>query len=95
MKYLWILFIAGQILNAGNMNYQQEIGLSEINRTVYSEHPTANQIYKTKAIECIAVYGFTKLVPELEKPILIMANVVVWGMIYSDYKRGIALRVNF
>ena len=40
MNYLWALFIAGQILSAGNMNYQQEAGYYEINHYVYSRHPS-------------------------------------------------------
>ncbi len=94
MKSLWILFIAGQILNAGNMNCQQQNGYYEIN-PIYGEHPSANQIYKIKALECIGLYGLTKVVPKYEKPMLIGANVIVWGMIYRDYKHGIALSVRW
>lgn len=90
MKYLWVLFIAGQILNAGNMNYQQQNGYYEIN-PIYGEHPSANQIYKIKALECVGLYGLTKIVPKYEKPMLVLANTVVWGMIYMDNKSGISL----
>jgi len=31
VKFLWALFIAGQIISAGNMNYQQEAGYYEYN----------------------------------------------------------------
>ena len=94
MKLLWLLFIAGQILNAGNMNYQQENGYYEIN-PIYGEHPSANEIYTIKAIECLGIYGLTKAIPEYEKPMLVVANMVVWGMIYTDKKNGIALSVRW
>jgi len=48
MNWLWALFIAGQILSAGNMNYQQEMGYWEIN-PIYEKHPSKQQVYFTKA----------------------------------------------
>lgn len=91
VKALWILFIAGQILNAGNMNYQQQNGYYEINDLVYGKHPSANEIYIIKTAECMAIYGATKVVPKYEKPILIVANIAVWGMIIRDKRSGIKL----
>lgn len=91
MRTLWILFIAGQILNAGNMNYQQQNGYYELN-PIYGKHPSANQIYKIKTLECIGLYGLTKALPRYKKHLLAGANMVVWGMIYYDNQsKGIAL----
>ena len=95
IKALWILFIVGQLFNAGNMNYQQQSGYYEENNFIYGKHPTAIHIYKIKAIECISLYGLTKAIPKYEKPMLAIANVVVWGMIYTDYNNGIALSVRW
>ena len=93
VKTLWILFIAGQIFNAGNMNYAQENGYYEKNSFIYGKHPTANQIYKIKVLECVVLYGLTKAIPKYEKPMLAVANEVVWGMIYTEYKTGISISV--
>ena len=88
MKALWALFIAGQILSAGNMNYQQEMGYYEIN-PIYGEHPTQERIYLTKAIEIGLVYGATKVLPKHKKTILKLSNSVCWGFIISDRHKGI------
>lgn len=85
MKALWALFILGQILNAGNMNYQQEIGLYEVNHFIYGEHPSRNEIYRIKALECAGLYGATKIFPKHAKSILSFANGVAWGVMYFDY----------
>ena len=82
------------IFNAGNTNYQQENGYYEIN-PIFGRHPSKQRIYATKTIECIAVYGITKAVPKYEKATLIVANTIVWGMIYTDYNNGIALSVRW
>ena len=94
MKALWILFIAGQILSAGNMNYQQEMGYYEIN-PIYSEHPSKNQVYLTKAVEIGLVYGATKIFPEKKKEILTGSNFVCWGFIVTDKFKGIHLGFRF
>ena len=90
MKTLWILFLAGQILSAGNVNYQQEAGYYEIN-SLYGEHPSKQKVYTIKAIECLGIYGLTKAFPKYEEHILVSANSVVWTFIYYDNQRGIAL----
>jgi len=90
MNYLWALFIAGQIISAGNMNYQQEMGYYEIN-PIYGKHPSKEQVYITKAVEIGAVYGLTKLMPKYKKEIVSFANGVCWGFIYSDKQKGIHL----
>lgn len=96
MKLLWVLFIAGQIVNAGNMNYQQENGYYEINDRIYGKHPSKNKVYSIKAFECLGVYGATKIFPKYEKPILGAVTAGVWGMIYYDHKKlGITLGFNW
>ena len=77
------------------MNYQQEHGYYEINDGIYGKHPSSQRVYTTKAIECVGLYGLTKAAPKYEKPILVVANAIVWGMIYSDYKRGISLSLRW
>ncbi len=93
MKVFWALFIVGQLFSVGNMNYQQERGMYETNDLIYGKHPKAHRIYKIKALESVGVYGATKLFPKYEKHILIGANCVVWGFIYSDKQKGIKLGV--
>ncbi len=92
MKPLWILFIAGQILNAGNMNYQQENGYYEINDSIYGKHPSKQKVYTIKALETLGVYGATKIFPKHEESIVAGASGFVWGFIYYDNKRGIELK---
>lgn len=90
MKALWVIFLLGQALSAGNMNYQQEMGYYEIN-PIYGEHPTKEQVYLTKAVEIGLVYGATKVMPKYKKEILTLANGVCWGFIISDREKGIKL----
>lgn len=90
MNYLWALFIAGQILSAGNINYQQEIGYHEIN-PIYSKHPSKEKVYLIKGLEIGAVYGATKLFPKHERDILKISNGICWGFIISDRMKGIKL----
>ena len=94
MKTLLILFIAGQILSAGNMNYQQEKGYYEIN-SIYSKHPNKKEIYLTKGIETGLVFAAIKIFPEYEKEILAGANTFCWGFIVGDKIQGIKLGVRF
>ena len=93
VKALWVLFIAGQILNAGNMNYAQENGYYETNN-LYGKHPSNQEIYVIKTMECITLYGVTKALPKYKKPILIGANAIVWGVIYYDKERA-GVKLNF
>ena len=88
-KALWIVLIAGQILSAGNMNYQQEAGYYEIN-PIYGEHPNSGRVYLTKAAELVLVYGATKLMPDYETQILAGSNMLCWGFIVSDRMKGIS-----
>ena len=94
MNWLWALFIAGQIISAGNMNYQQEMGYWEIN-PIYEKHPSKQQVYFTKAIEIGLVYGATKALPKHKKTILMLSNGVCWGFIISDRQKGIKLGFRF
>jgi len=94
MNYLWALFIAGQIISAGNMNYQQEMGYWEIN-PIYGKHPSKQQVYITKVVEIGMVYGATKLFPKHKKMILTLSNGICWGFIISDRQKGIKLGFKF
>jgi hypothetical protein len=91
---LWLSFILLTIFNAGNMNYQQDIGMYEIN-PLYGRHPSHEQVYVTKALGIAGVYGLTKAFPEHKKQILIGANTVALGFIYYDHKQGIEMQVRF
>ena len=92
MKVLWALFIAGQLLNAGNMNYQQEHGYYEINDSIYGKHPSKGKVYTVKALETLVVYGATKILPKYEEAIVAGASGFVWGFIYYDNKQGVAFK---
>lgn len=93
-KTLWTLLIAGQIISAGNMNYQQDVGYYEVN-PIYGEHPSALRIYVTKAAETALIYGATQLYPKYERHILTITNVVCWGFIYNDHRKGIGMSLRF
>ncbi len=90
MKLLWVLFIAGQIVSAGNVNYAQENGYYEIN-SIYGEHPSKQKVYAIKAAECLALYGLTKAIPKYEEHLLVSASSIVWTFIYYDNRRGLTL----
>lgn len=94
MKSLWILFIVGQILSAGNMNYQQEMGYHEIN-PIYRKHPSEGRVYATKIIETSVLYGVTKILPKHEKEILVAGNFICWGFIVSDRIKGISFKLRW
>lgn len=94
MKTLWALFLIGQLLSAGNMNYQQEAGYYELN-PIYGKHPSKERVYITKACEIGGMYALTKIFPEHEKVLLTAANTVCWGFIIDDYRKGIAFEFRF
>jgi hypothetical protein len=94
MKLLWILYVAGQIFSTGNMNYQQKIGMYEIN-PAYPKHPSKERIIYTKSFSTLCVYGATKKWPKYKKSILVGANVQVYGFIISDKLNGISMSVSF
>ncbi len=89
MKLLWILFILGQFLNAGNMNYQQANGYYEINDQMYGKHPSKKEVYTIKALEVGGVYGLTKILPMCKIEILIGANLTVFGVMIYDNKKSV------
>ena len=91
MNWLWAAFIAGQILNGGNINYQQQNGYYEINQAIYSKHPDSKRVWITKGLETGVVYGLTKIFPDKKKEILTGANFTVYGFIISDKFKGIHL----
>ena len=94
VKTLWVVFIAGQIFSAGNINYQQEAGYYELN-PIYGRHPSKEKVYIIKAAEIGGLYALTKIFPKHEKKLLIGANCVMLGFIYYDYKMGIKMEVRF
>jgi len=92
-KY-WIVLMIAQILSAGHINYQQEVGYYEIN-PIYGRHPSKTRVYTTKVIETAAIYGATKLFPKYEKPIVASATAVAFGFMAWDKSNGIALKFRF
>jgi len=94
MSKFWILFIVMQIISAGHINYQQEAGYYEIN-PIYGKHPTKSEVYITKGIEILAIYGITKMFPKYENVILIGSTAVGIGFMFNDKANGIALKVRF
>ena len=95
MTALWIAFLLGQVLNAGNINYQQEQGYHEVN-PIYGSHPSSSKVYAIKAAECLAVYGLTELFPKHDKKIMVGANVIVWGTLVVDKEYfGIKMKFRF
>ena len=78
-----MLFLIGQVLNAGNMNYQQVFGYYEIN-PLYGKHPSKFRVYVTKGIECLILLVLVMVLPKHAVWLLIVSNVVVWGFICYD-----------
>ena len=93
-KSLWALLIIGQTLSTGNMIYQQEAGYYETN-PIYGRHPSKARIYSTKIAETALIYGATKLYPKYEKHILGGANMICWGFMVNDRRKGIAFKLRF
>ena len=91
---LWAIFIAGQIFQAGNINYQQEMGYYELN-PMYGRHPSREQVYVTKALEVGIVWCATKVFPKYEKAILLGATTVLVGTILYDNGAGVSMGVRF
>ena len=87
-------FILGQILNTGNMIYQQNSGYSEINPG-YGKHPGKDTIYLIKSLETISVLSSAWLFKKYRKEILIPANVIVWGTITGDLACGVQAKFEF
>jgi len=89
--FLWVFFTLGQILSAGNMNYQQEAGYYEIN-PIYGKHPSKRRVYLTKAVEIIGLYVLTAFLPDYRYLFLVGANIVCFGFIIYDKIKGIAFK---
>ena len=87
-------FVLGQILNTGNMIYQQNSGYYEIN-PVFGKHPGKDTIYAIKGLETLAVLGSLWLLKDYRKHILIPANVIVWGTIAGDLACGVQAKFEF
>jgi len=95
MNALWIAFMLGQLLNAGNINYAQDQGYYE-NNPIYGEHPSSSKVYAIKAAEILAVYGLTEIFPKHEKKILIGSNVIVWATLVVDKEyHGVSVKFRF
>jgi len=91
---LWISLIGLQIFSAGNMIYQQEQGMWEIN-PLYGDNPSNERIFLTKGLQLAGVYGATKLFPKHKRGILIGSNSLVFGFIIRDYMVGIEMEVEY
>ena len=94
MTKLWIVFVIAQILSAGHINYQQEAGYYELN-PLYGKYPSKSQVYITKGVETLIVYGATKAFPKYEKHILLVGTSVCFGFMAWDKSNGIALKFRF
>jgi len=82
----WLIFLAGQVLNTGNMNWQQDNDYIEIN-PLYGSHPTRLRIYITKILQTLLIFGVFWVCGEILQHILmILVNMAVWGMLYYDIK---------
>jgi len=83
---LWILFLTGQVLNTGNMNWQQDNNYNELN-PLYGAHPTRLRIYATKILQTLLIFGVFWICPNILQIILmVLVNIVVWGILYYDLK---------
>ena len=83
---LWILFLTGQVLNTGNMNWQQDNNYIELN-PLYGPHPTRLRIYVTKILQTLLIFGVFWICPNILQIILmVLVNIVVWGILYYDLK---------
>jgi len=83
---LWILFLTGQVLNTGNMNWQQDNNYIELN-PLYGSHPTRLRIYVTKILQTLLIFGVFWICPNILQIILmVLVNIVVWGILYYDLK---------
>lgn len=92
---LWVFFLTGQVINTGNMNYQQKIGMHEIN-PIYSEHPSKEKIYTIKAAETVGIYLLSEhIFPEYSLEILGGSCCIVWGFIITDKETGINMKMSF
>ena len=81
---LWKSFLVGQAVNMGNMIYQQEgENRHEVNG-LYGDHPSTDRIYLTKIAECYIIKSLIRTRPTWSRPVLVLANLAVWGMVVND-----------
>jgi len=100
---LFIFFLIGQILSAGNMNWQQAEGYREIN-PLYGKHPSIQTVYIIKIIQTALIYyvlsfvlynKFTThdLALVLVLISLIIVNLICWGFIAYDRIKDIPFKM--
>lgn len=95
---LWSTFLAGQVVSAGHINYQQEQGYYEavpIYHVFGDRHPSKEQVYLVKGFETAAVYLVTKTFPKYENGILRFCIGVQVGFFVTDTCRGINFEMRF
>jgi len=91
----WWLFFVGQVMQWGNMNYMQDIGMYEMN-DLYGNHPSKQKVGWIKAGELTVVYLLCQEFPEHRDKLLKFTNIVTYGMmIYDACHNGVALRFRF
>lgn len=98
MNALWAIFLTLQVVGAGNINYQQAHGYYEINPIyhIYGDrYPSKEQVYLTKGLEVLAIYGATKVFPQYKKEILSTAVAVQVGFFIYDGVTGVEFGLRF
>jgi len=91
----WWLFFVGQVMQWGNINWQQEHGYYEMN-DLYGDHPSKQKVGWIKAGELTVVYLLCQEFPEHRNKLLKFVNVVTYGMmIYDACHNGVALEFRF
>src|SRR6056297_1781854 len=91
----WWLFVTGQIMQWGNINYMQDMGMYETN-DLYGEHPSKQKTGWIKAGEMAVVYLLCQEFPEHRNKLLKFCNFVVYGfMIYDACHNGVAMEFRF
>ena len=93
---LILIFIVGQVLNTGNMIWQQMNGYREIN-PIYGAYPSVRRIYITKIIETVAIFAlYTSLITFnviIAFVFLVLINLICWGFIVYDRLKGIPFKM--
>ena len=95
---LILIFIVGQVLNTGNMIWQQSEGYYEIN-PIYGAYPSVRRIYMTKIIETIGIFGLFAFIAipyfVIAFIMLVIANLICWGFITYDRLKGIPFKMEW
>jgi hypothetical protein len=88
----WWCFVVGQVLQWGNINWQQAHGFYEMN-DLYGEHPSKQKVGWIKAGEIALSYAFCKKYPEHRNVYLKACNIVVYGlMVWDSLHNGVAVQ---